>query len=622
MRSGRFERPRATAAALAVAAAAFAVAVAPSSASTLDMDGPDAPSAQYRGGPGEANDVAVSLDGDTLVIRDAGAAIALLRGAQTACTLSPDAHEARCPARHGRYLSFDLRDGDDAIAVTLPNEPGGPNDYTTVEGGGGSDRMTVRAARAYLYGNYDDNGDPDPASGPDGADRIEFLGGAGLRRYERGTIVEEKITGADVDGGDGDDSIAVTGLDNRVYGGGGDDVIAGDDTHEPVYDPASCKGLDINGCVRPDPELDCLPNRNSTEILSGGPGDDRISGGRGPDTLTGGQGADTLAGGPHCDELMGDDWSYGYGGTVVLDETTGGNDVLDGGGLNDTLRAGLGDDALAGGDGDDELSGSPGADALRGGAGVDRTSYAGRVGPVHVTLNALPDDGEPGERDLVGADVDDVDGTPGNDILVGSPLANRLQGLAGDDVIVGGGGTHDFLLAGAGNDTIYAREGERGADWSPFAGLTFRFEDMVACDGGLGAGAGPSDVAFVDPEDGSGNPDSALVGCEQVVFSDNPVYVDPTTESLPVPTPCDAGPVGTTCNGVATVRVPVAGGLGSSRYRPAAKWRTLGKRGFVGRRGTRKRIRVPVSRKAVRRTGGGKRVKAYVTFRYSKKKRR
>jgi hypothetical protein len=136
---------------------------------------------------------------------------------------------------------------------------------------------------------------------------------------------------------------------------------------------------------------------------------------------------------------------------------TDGNDVVTGTPVDDSLYGRAGNDALLGLAGDDELDGGPGADGISGGAGADDSvSYTGA--PVNVTLDGQANDGAAGEGDNVLPDVEDIYGTDGPDVLVGSAAANTIDGNAGDDRITGGPGA-DSLIGGDGDDTIDSRDG-------------------------------------------------------------------------------------------------------------------------------------------------------------------
>ncbi|UGS36062.1 metallophosphoesterase [Capillimicrobium parvum] len=122
------------------------------------------------------------------------------------------------------------------------------------------------------------------------------------------------------------------------------------------------------------------------------------------------------------------------------------------------LRGGAGDDTLTGGPKDDELTGGGGADTMTGGAGIDEADYADRTAPLTVTIGTMADDGEAGEGDDVGADVEDVVGGTGDDRLTGNRADNVLSGGYGDDALVGGLGT-DRLSGGPGSDDLDSRDG-------------------------------------------------------------------------------------------------------------------------------------------------------------------
>jgi Ca2+-binding RTX toxin-like protein len=199
--------------------------------------------------------------------------------------------------------------------------------------------------------------------------------------------------------------------------------------------------------------------------LTGGDGNDQISGDAGTDTLAGGAGDDTVDGGPDDDHVSGG----------------AGNDTLLGGDNNDTLN---------GDDGDDTLKGGPGADTMNGGAGNDTADYSDRGNPLTVSLDGQPGDGEQGENDNVGTDVEIVNGGGGNDTLIGSDAANTLNGNGGNDTLDGRGGP-DTLSGGDGVDSV-----SYGAATVPV---------RVTLDGKPGDGpAGENDNVLADVENATG----------------------------------------------------------------------------------------------------------------------
>jgi Ca2+-binding RTX toxin-like protein len=176
-------------------------------------------------------------------------------------------------------------------------------------------------------------------------------------------------------------------------------------------------------------------------LARGDGGDDLLSGTGRPDCLYGGRGDDRLEG--HAGERLS---SF---------EPT------------EQLFGGPGDDVLLGGHGSDLLAGGWGADVLRGGRGTaDLVSYIARRTSVRVDLDGARDDGSPGERDLVGRDVEDLVGGERADVLLGNGRHNLIVGGTGGDLIRGYGGL-DSLEGGLGPDSI---AGGEGGDWL-FAGF-------------------------------------------------------------------------------------------------------------------------------------------------------
>jgi Ca2+-binding RTX toxin-like protein len=184
----------------------------------------------------------------------------------------------------------------------------------------------------------------------------------------------------------------------------------------------------------------------AVERLEGGAGADRLIAAGGLDAeLSGEDGADQLAGGAGADLLSGGDGDDGLSGA-------GGDDLA---APSDPVA--VPDDDAQPGEGAGS-TGDAGADAFTGGVGVDTMSYATRTGPVSASLNGVADDGEAGERDDVGNDVEVIEGGAAADTLSGRNGPQRLVGGAGGDLIDPGPGLDD-VNAGGGDDTVRARDG-------------------------------------------------------------------------------------------------------------------------------------------------------------------
>ena len=178
----------------------------------------------------------------------------------------------------------------------------------------------------------------------------------------------------------------------------------------------------------------------------------------------------------------GDDRGYGdspatiYGGDGDdLIASAGGDDHLYGQGDDDTIWSGNGTDLSDGGNGDDvfahDCSGDrcddDKNDVIIGGDGIDEANYRWSSEPLNITLDGLANDGRSGEHDNVGEDVENVFGGDVDDVIVGGPGPNRLyggssggpttdvlEGLGGDDTLIGADYGTDTLIGGEGDDNL------------------------------------------------------------------------------------------------------------------------------------------------------------------------
>ena len=264
---------------------------------------------------------------------------------------------------------------------------------------------------------------------------------------------------------------------------------------------------------------DILVGTYGANWLQGYFGDDVLDGREGNDGLYGGGGADVLIGGPgidaaiyiYSDEGVEVDLHNGiarggyaegdtFPGRQMIEYTDPAgetreievpdienlygsfehDDILIGADGSNRIIGFEGDDVLDGRGGHDLLEGRDGADVLRGGEGNDLASYAHSDEAVEVRLhNGIARGGDaegdtfPGIKTVEYVnpsgdtmkievpDVEDLIGSPFDDILVGAHGPNRLGGYRGDDVLDGregddwldGGPGADMLRGGAGNDT-------------------------------------------------------------------------------------------------------------------------------------------------------------------------
>ncbi|MDN3714071.1 calcium-binding protein [Paracoccus cavernae] len=328
---------------------------------------------------------------------------------------------------------------------------------------------------------------------------------------------------------------------------------AGNDYMRALNGADQLFGGEGNDTLRGEGGNDRLDGGNGNDRLLGGTGNDLLIGGAGNDSLIGHEGNDTLNGGLGNDVLRGDEGDYAVAafstgnaitlsyesgniatatgeGTDSLNNiqyvvTSGGNDVLHGGGRDNNFQSGRGNDLLTGGAGNDTLMGGAGNDTLRGdagenlldgGDGTDTLDYR-EWGAVSIDLRAGTLEGPTmtdrlvsienawsgiGNDTLQGDRGNNVfDGGRGNDMISGAFGNDTLRGGLGEDTLVGGGGV-DVLDGGAEQmrDVFVfntAFESGLGANADRIANFVSGTDaiDLSAIDGN-GSGAGNGAFAF------------------------------------------------------------------------------------------------------------------------------
>jgi Ca2+-binding RTX toxin-like protein len=344
-------------------------------------------------------------------------------------------------------------------------------------------------------------------------------------------------SGSDWDSGtDGDQTVAADGAFSVIVNGGD-----GDDSVAVLAKGTEVASVGLNG----GNDDDVLTGADSNDTLNGDGGDDRLVAARGNDVMNGGAGNDALVWnqGDGSDRASGDAGNDGsevngaptlgdvftldpvVGGTVRLRRTNlgqftfdaaterfevnglGGDDSVsanagvgaltllsvDGGAGADTVNGsegpelilgGEGNDVLGGGGGDDRVVGDRGGDTINGGGGDDTLVWNngdgtdvvnGDDGRDDVEVNGAPAAGDsftvepnaarikfdrtnlvPFSLDIGSSETLHANGLGGDDSLsVGEVGAYEVTGSggAGNDALTGGGSSETFL-GGSGNDTI------------------------------------------------------------------------------------------------------------------------------------------------------------------------
>jgi Ca2+-binding RTX toxin-like protein len=414
-----------------------------------------------------------------------------------------------------------LQTGTDALGniETDPDTPE-PGRADTLHGSTGNDLIEGRAGSDILNGLGGDDrlyadrefsvtdaivqGNAQPGSGATG----DWLNGGADNDWLVATNANDFLAG-----GAGSD---------LLIGGAGDDALLGDNDTRPGnfpaqtwhYDPAANDIVLENVLYHTPPEpassgADVLYAGAGNDLAFGGYGNDVVFGEAGDDVLQGNSGNDILLGGAGRDRLYGD--VRDNAGTPPAP----GHDYLDGGAEDDILDGNEGDDILIGGAGNDTLNGGAGRDIyifnrndgkdtvndtradgniLRFGEGVRSSDITLNLGSLLLNLGNGDEihiadfdqtdvfnsssissfefaDGTTLTTTELLARGFDLDGTDGDDEILGTNTTDRIDGkggndliagLAGNDILTGGTGA-DGLAGGLGDDTYLLKAGDGAA---------------------------------------------------------------------------------------------------------------------------------------------------------------
>lgn len=361
-------------------------------------------------------------------------------------------------------------DGNDTLT--------GGDGADTIHGGAGNDTLTGNDGDDTLYGDAG-NDTFDEGAVANGADIFDGGADADTVDYSRRGVNLWVTVGSGADDGDwGNENDDVTASVETVLGGAGDDQLRGDNGNNVL------KGNGGN---------DLLIGGLGDDTLDGGAGDDRFFesaevNANGADVILCGSGTDTVFYHTRTNPLTitmlsgANDGEDGEGDDVKADcediRGGSGDDTITGNNLDNVIDGDDGDDVLSGGAGNDTFpqnsGGDDGADTISGGLGDDLVAYGTRFANLTVTMgDGIANDGESGENDNIGADVERIDSGWGNDTITGNNLDNVINlgngndqafGGLGNDEIFGGAGDDGPLNGDAGDDTIDGGEGNNDID--------------------------------------------------------------------------------------------------------------------------------------------------------------
>jgi len=297
----------------------------------------------------------------------------------------------------------------------------------------------------------------------------------------------------DIDMGAGDDFLIINSdaNDTSLDGGSGADWLA---FRTVNWGASSAKTYTLNS-----------GNASNFENLLGSDNDDTLTGDANANIIIGAKGVDTINGGAGNDTIWGD-CSTSACKTLIsqnqssysLDESywgsSGKNDILNGGAGDDTIYGEIGDDTIDGGAGNDTIISGSGSDVIIITSssdsdtlsdftdGTDAIGFDSSITSSNLDIAASGSDtviknGSDILLTLTGissanvtaadlqstsTDAQTINGTSGNDILVGGAGNDIFNGGAGSDQLVGWGGDDTFNItskSGSWTDTINGGSG-------------------------------------------------------------------------------------------------------------------------------------------------------------------
>ena len=247
----------------------------------------------------------------------------------------------------------------------------------------------------------------------------------------------------------GIENVVGTGYGDRIYGDGGDNVIAPGAGNDFVDGRGGSDTIDYRS-ARGAIELDLVGGTAHQD----GTGEISAQFGMGPSWT--------------FYPFEADDYAASTDTLVSIENALGSAlaDTLKGDIKANMLAGNGGDDRINGRGGSDVIDGGAGNDTLTGGGGTDTATYALAGAGVRVSLAIAAAQKTSGAGTDTLSGFENLAGSAFADKLTGDGLSNRLDGGAGADTLRGGGGNDCYIvdeggdlvleIAGEGTDTVLA----------------------------------------------------------------------------------------------------------------------------------------------------------------------
>ena len=413
----------------------------------------------------------------------------------------------------------------------------------TINGTIGNDVLIGTAADDTIFGG----GGMDTISAGDGNDQIDEVG---------------NLVGSNIDGGAGWDNLTVhtngtavtlganvKGIENFNIDPQGSQITQNVTITNSAFTGAQNNTVNIN-LWNGNTNIDASTVTNGNVHLSANSGNDTLRGGLGDDWFSVGDGTHSIVGNGGNDVVMYESATAGVNLNLKLGTASGstiGQDTLTGIAnahgtkFNDTITlsdnsgyvfARAGNDQIFGGGGDDRFYGGSGNDTINGGGGINSVDYfddgndtaGASINGVNVNLLTGIAIDNWGGTDIL-TNIQNINGSLFNDILLGDNSQNKIQGSNGNDTITGNGG----------NDNI---DGGNGTDVAVYSGLKSNYSLT---------NIGLNNYIIRDLRNSSPDGIDVLTSIENLQFSDQ--KTDLTWASLTTPSTVSLQ-VDTTLNGI------------------------------------------------------------------------
>ena len=411
--------------------------------------------------------------------------------------------------------------------------------FENVVGGSGNDILEGNGAGNLLFGMAGDDiiegfGGNDSLSGGTGNDSMAGGDQNDTYIFVDATATENDIVSEEATVAGGIDTLDFSSATSNITAILSSDLAFASMTNRRVKTNGTGTAVAFEN-VKGGSGNDNLSGNSSNNVLTGNGGADVLSGGAGMDTLVGGAGNDILDGGADNDiyqyvtnTQLDSDRIIDSPGVDLLDFSGSTNNVTVNTSLTTTqivnanlaltfgsttavenINGGSGNDTLTGNSVDNRITGNGGNDTMAGRGGSDTYVFGNATSSETDTIVELAAEGSRDALDFStittnvtanltsdtalatmnnrlvttgaagqAANIEDVTGGTGNDILIGNAAANHLRGTVGNDVLSGAGGADtldgdDSLFADHGSDLLIGGAG--GDTYNPFYGSDLLF---------------------------------------------------------------------------------------------------------------------------------------------------